>query len=124
VPLRAAQGDRHWRAGARVGLPLPQLQEALGKRLRGAGAVAEGDCPDRRALEELRHGCRQWQPGHLPLLHCGSDVYYEIDGKFNDLIAIPLGAFDDPYFASPSFSVWEARKHDWVEISSDVQHSP
>ena len=55
---------------------------------------------------------------------CGSDVYYEIDGKFNDLIAIPLGAFDDPYFASPSFSVWEARKHDWVEISSDVQHSP
>ena len=51
---------------------------------------------------------------------CGSDVYYEIDGKFddkfNDLVAIPLGAFDDPYFANPAFSVWESRKHDWVEI--------
>jgi hypothetical protein len=58
---------------------------------------------------------------------CGSDVFYEIDGKFddkfNDLIAIPLGAFDDPYFASPAFSVWEERKCDWVEITSPgVEH--
>jgi hypothetical protein len=51
---------------------------------------------------------------------CGSDVYYEIDGKFddkfNDLVAIPIGAFDDPWFATPAYSVWEQRKHDWVEI--------
>jgi hypothetical protein len=58
---------------------------------------------------------------------CGSDVYYDIDGKFDDkfngLIAIPLGAFDDPYFAAPSFSVWEERKCGWVEITGDVEHS-
>ena len=57
---------------------------------------------------------------------CGSDVFYEIDGKFddkfNDLLAIPLGAFDDPFFFSPQFSVWEPRKHDWVEITGDVEH--
>jgi hypothetical protein len=54
---------------------------------------------------------------------CGSDVYYEIDGKFDDLVAIPLGAFDDPWFAIPRFSVWEERKHDWVEIvGPDVEH--
>jgi hypothetical protein len=58
---------------------------------------------------------------------CGSDVYYEIDGKFddkfNDLVAIPLGAFDDPYFVSPAFSVWEERKFDWVEIIGEgVEH--
>ena len=47
---------------------------------------------------------------------CGSDVHYEIDGKFDGLVAIPSGAFDDPYFAHPAFSVWEERKHDWVEI--------
>ncbi|NUQ18458.1 MAG: GFA family protein [Sphingomonas sp.] len=51
---------------------------------------------------------------------CGSDVYYEIDGKFdhkfNDLIAIPLGTFDNPSFATPAYSVWESRKHDWLEI--------
>jgi hypothetical protein len=57
---------------------------------------------------------------------CGSDVYYEIDGKFddkfNELVAIPLGAFDDPFFLSPQFSVWESRKHDWLEILGDVEH--
>jgi hypothetical protein len=58
---------------------------------------------------------------------CGSDVYYAIDGKFddkfNDLVAIPLGAFDDPYFLTPAFSVWEPRKHDWVEIvGPDIEH--
>jgi len=59
--------------------------------------------------------------------NCGSDVYYVIDGKFddkfNDLLAIPVGAFDDPYFLKPEYSVWEERKHDWVEIVGDeVEH--
>ena len=55
---------------------------------------------------------------------CGSDVYYENEGEFDGLIAIPLGAFDDPYFLTPAFSVWEERKHDWVEILGDqVEHS-
>ena len=58
---------------------------------------------------------------------CGSDVYYEIDSKFddkfNDLIAVPLGVFDDPFFLTPAFSVWESRKHDWVEIVGDVDRS-
>lgn len=54
---------------------------------------------------------------------CGPDVHYEINGKFDGLIAIPLGAFDDPDFASPRFSVWEERKHAWVEISGEqVEH--
>jgi len=55
---------------------------------------------------------------------CGSDVHYEINGKFDGLIAIPLGAFDDPYFASPKFSVWDGRKNDWVDIIGDgVEHT-
>jgi len=55
---------------------------------------------------------------------CGSDVYYEIDGKFDGLIAIPLGAFDDPFFLPPRFSVWEKRKHPWIEIvGDDVEHT-
>jgi hypothetical protein len=58
---------------------------------------------------------------------CGSEVHYEIvgkfDDKFNDLVAIPLGAFDDPFFAVPSYSVWEERKHDWVEVvGAEVEH--
>ena len=57
---------------------------------------------------------------------CGSDVYYEIDGKFddkfNDLIAIPLGTFDDPFFGTPEYSFWDGRKHAWVEITGDLEH--
>ena len=55
---------------------------------------------------------------------CGSTVHFTIDGKFDGLVAIPLGAFDDPYFLVPKFSVWEERKHDWVDIlGEDVEHS-
>lgn len=55
---------------------------------------------------------------------CGSDLYYVNQGIFEELIAIPLGAFDDPFFLRPHFSVWEERKHDWVEISGEgVEHT-
>jgi hypothetical protein len=55
---------------------------------------------------------------------CGSDVHYEIEGKFDGLVAIPLGSFDNPYFARPAYSVWEERKCDWVEIVGEgVDHT-
>ena len=54
---------------------------------------------------------------------CGSTVHYVLD-KFPGLIAIPIGAFADPSFPAPRFSVWEERKHAWVEIlGEDVEHS-
>jgi hypothetical protein len=53
---------------------------------------------------------------------CGSTVHYH-GGNFPDVIAVPLGAFDDPYVCGIDYSVWEERKHDWVEIiGDDVQH--
>ena len=55
---------------------------------------------------------------------CGSTVHFTIDGKFDGLIAVPLGAFGDPYAFTPGFSVWEERKHRWVDVTgSDVEHS-
>jgi hypothetical protein len=55
---------------------------------------------------------------------CGSTVHYTIEGKFDGLVAMPLGAFDDPHFAAPQFSVWEKRKHAWIDIVGDnVEHS-
>ena len=55
---------------------------------------------------------------------CGSTVHYS-GGNFPDVVAIPLGALDDPYIVdSPDHSVWERRKHDWVDIiDEDVEHS-
>ena len=35
----------------------------------------------------------------------------------------PVGA-NDPFFLEPGFSVWEERRHDWVEIVGDhVEHT-
>jgi len=51
---------------------------------------------------------------------CGSDVYY-IGGDEN-LVAIPIGAFDEPYHLKLDYSVYEARKHPWVEIVGVAEH--
>lgn len=46
---------------------------------------------------------------------CGSNVFYRnID--MPDLIAVAIGAFAEPAFPQPFYSVYEDRKHGWVEI--------
>jgi len=45
---------------------------------------------------------------------CGATVYYVLEAM-PGLVAIPLGAFADPTFPPPTFSVYESRKHGWVE---------
>lgn len=54
---------------------------------------------------------------------CGSTVAYVIDG-WPSVTAIPVGAFADPAFPEPRFSVYENRKHSWVDINgNEVDHS-
>lgn len=53
---------------------------------------------------------------------CGATVHYRLE-QFPDLLAVPLGAFADPGFPAPRFSVYEARKHAWVDIPGPVEHS-
>ena len=53
---------------------------------------------------------------------CGSTVHYMTE-HMPGLVAIPVGAFADPNFPPPRFSVWEKRKHAWVEITGDVEHT-
>lgn len=52
---------------------------------------------------------------------CGSTVYYQID-HIPDVIAVAIGAFADPSFPAPRFSVYEARKHAWTGVPTDVEH--
>ena len=52
---------------------------------------------------------------------CGATVYYDIDGM-PGVVAVPVGAFADPTFPAPTFSVYEARKHPWVKLPDDVEH--
>ncbi len=54
---------------------------------------------------------------------CGSTVYYEPE-DIEAFVVIPVGAFADPSFPSPSISVYESRKHQWVIPPPEAMHSP
>jgi len=51
---------------------------------------------------------------------CGATVFYEI-ASLPDIIAVPVGAFADEEFATPSVSIFTNNKHPWVELPDTVQ---
>ena len=48
--------------------------------------------------------------------NCGSTVYWELSGV-PDVYAVAVGAFADPSFPAPRVSVYETRRHDWVDLT-------
>jgi hypothetical protein len=52
---------------------------------------------------------------------CGSTVYY-IAAGLPDLTAVAVGAFADPNFPPPAYSVYEERKHKWLRLDGDIEH--
>ena len=100
------------------------------KKRSGSAFAAQARWPEEQVTIEGRSNnwSRVSDSGNCATFHfcpdCGSDVHYDINGKFDGQVAIPLGAFDDPFFLKPSFSVYESRKHDWLEISGDgIEHN-
>ncbi len=53
--------------------------------------------------------------------HCGAIVYYQIEGS-EQTISIPVGAFAEPGFPTPTVSVWEEDKHPWVSLPERIEH--
>ena len=49
---------------------------------------------------------------------CGSTLFYTTD-SFPGLTAVAVGGFAEPGFPPPIYSVYEERKHAWVEIVGD-----
>src|SRR5512143_3859814 len=45
--------------------------------------------------------------------NCGSTVYYTVE-ELPGVVVIPVGAFAEPTFPEPTFSVYEERMHRWV----------
>lgn len=53
---------------------------------------------------------------------CGTTVYWEL-GALPDFIAVAVGAFADPGFPAPKFSVYEQRAHSWaLPTQPDIEH--
>jgi hypothetical protein len=55
--------------------------------------------------------------------HCGATVYYTLDER-PGAIVIPVGAFAEPGFPAPRFSVYEERMHKWVGLPEGIEHMP
>lgn len=55
--------------------------------------------------------------------HCGSTVFWELSA-FPGVFAVAVGAFADPRFPAPRHSVYERRRHHWIDLKdlSDIEH--
>lgn len=53
--------------------------------------------------------------------NCGSTVYYTVE-EVPSVVAIPVGAFAEPTFPEPTFSVYEERMHRWVGLPATIEH--
>jgi hypothetical protein len=52
---------------------------------------------------------------------CGSTVHYQM-AQYPDVIAIAVGAFADPGFPAPTVSVYEVRRHKWLQLLGPIEH--
>jgi hypothetical protein len=52
---------------------------------------------------------------------CGATVFYKIPTA-PEMIAVPVGAFAEPAFPAPTRSVWESRRHPWVNLPEGIEH--
>jgi hypothetical protein len=53
---------------------------------------------------------------------CGTTVFYKTESEPEDIV-VPVGAFVDPGFPEPRVSVWEKRRHPWVDLPTLAQGS-
>jgi len=54
---------------------------------------------------------------------CGSSVYWHLDLR-PDHYGVAIGAFADPGFPPPTYSVWESTKHPWIGLPEPIEHYP
>jgi hypothetical protein len=47
---------------------------------------------------------------------CGSNVFHTEQGREHSSVAVAVGAFADPSFPAPQDSVYDCRRHPWVQL--------
>ena len=52
---------------------------------------------------------------------CGATVFFRFPAM-PEMIAVPVGAFADSQFPAPIRSIYETRKHSWVELPDGIEH--
>ena len=46
---------------------------------------------------------------------CGTTVFHSEEG-YDDSVGVAVGAFADPGFPPPQVSVYDSRRHPWVQL--------
>ena len=52
---------------------------------------------------------------------CGTTMFWNPE-KLPDYTIVAVGAFSDPEFRHPDYSVYEDRRHKWLEIIPEMEH--
>lgn len=124
MPMRAAPSPVRGGARPRIRVPLSGMPERS-----GSAFAAQARWPEAKVTVsgEAKIWERIADSGHRATYrfcpYCGSTVAYVIE-EWPGVVAVPLGAFANPTFPAPKFSVYEHRKHAWVEVlGDDIEHS-
>jgi hypothetical protein len=51
---------------------------------------------------------------------CGTNLFHTEIGE-DDSVSVAVGAFADPAFPAPTVSVYDCRRHSWVQLPSGVE---
>jgi hypothetical protein len=76
---------------------------------------------ERKIYSRATSSGRQFHNHFCP--NCGSTVCWTRDIRPNDY-GVAIGAFNDPRFSTPTVSVWESSKYDWVTLPADIERFP
>lgn len=52
---------------------------------------------------------------------CGTTVFHTEEGHEQRSVSVAVGAFADPSFRAPDVSVYECRRHPWVQLPAGIR---
>jgi len=52
---------------------------------------------------------------------CGGTVFFKFPAM-PEMTAVPVGVFADPNFLAPIRSIYETRRHPWVQLPDSIEH--
>ena len=72
------------------------------------------------ATEFVRTGDRgsQFRFRFCPV--CGSTLFHTEEGREDSSVSVAVGAFADPGFPAPQDSVYDCRRHPWVQLPAGI----
>jgi len=68
-----------------------------------------------RATEHVRAGDQGSRFRFRFCPDCGTTVYHTEEGE-DGRVSVAVGAFADPSFPAPRFSIYDCRRHSWVQL--------